>query len=350
VSEATGNLPRDQDDVVARLVGMAGPRPPAPNDVTNRVRAVVRSDWQAAVRARRMRARVFLVALPAAAGLVLAVAGSIWFRPGQPPDALGPLTALRAVARPELAAGATFTTSGLASGRLLPLVVGAEVPAGATVLTDRAGRAALRTTDGVSLRVGAATRLRLVSPTEWLLEEGVIYVDNPPSNRQQVRVAVHTSTATVRDVGTQFEVSARSSSLRVRVREGTALVGWASRTETASAGTELRVGPGDRVERHAIPVHGPEWSWVVDLATPIDIEGRRLGDYLAWVTREMGWRLEYRSNELARSAPGIVLHGSVSGLTTDEALATVLATCGLEMRVDHGTLLVDERRPEARRP
>jgi len=339
--------PRREDDVATLLVA-AGPRPDD-DAVRERVKTTVRARWRTTVRARAIRRRWFLVAHLTAAALAAAVVVSLMpFPPGGLPDARTAAPAPDA-ARVEAVLGAGLSAAGAGGARPERLRVGDPIRPGAILATGAGAGAALRTVDGVSIRIGGGTRLRLLSPTELVLDEGRVYIDNPPATTPRHRLAVRTPLGTVRDAGTQFEAALDGADLRVRVREGAVSLARADGADETTAGTEMRVSPDGRVERRAFPAHGPEWAWATELAAPIDIEGRPLGEFLAWVTREMGWRVSFADEALAVSSAGIVLHGSISGLTPDEARATVLATCGLTSRLTGETLVIEdltgERRP-----
>jgi len=340
-----GGEPRREDDIATLLVA-AGPRPDD-EAIRERVKANVRARWRTKVRARAIRRRWFLVAHLSAAALALAVTVWLWPVPAERVPGGRPAAPAPAVARLEAASGAGPALAGPGDERLL--VVGDAVTAGAIVLTGADDGAALRTPDGISVRVGGATRLRLISATELILDEGLVYIDNPPAAEVR-RLVVRTPLGAVLDTGTQFEAALDGAALRVRVREGAVSIERAGGADTTTAGTEMRVNPDGRVERRAFPTHGPQWAWATALAAPIAIEGRPLGEFLSWLTREMGWRLSFGDEALAASAPGIVLHGSIAGLTPDEALATVLATCGLTSRLDGETLVLDDRRQEESQP
>ena len=74
---------------------------------------------------------------------------------------------------------------------------------------------------------------------------------------------------------------------------------------------------------------------------------RTLAEYLDWITRETGWRVEYAEPAIARDASTIVLHGSITGLRPDQTPLAVLPTCGLRHRMTDGTLTIERQAGEA---
>ena len=65
------------------------------------------------------------------------------------------------------------------------------------------------------------------------------------------------------------------------------------------------------------------------MAAPFALEGATVPAFLNWVSREQGWRWEYASPAARRLAERAVLHGSIDGLTPEDALLAVLPASGL---------------------
>ena len=110
----------------------------------------------------------------------------------------------------------------------------------------------------------------------------------------------------------------------------------------AAAGTETTVTIG-RVCRPHLPPYGPEWAWTATLAPPFAIEGHSLRAFLEHMAAEEGWTVRYASPDVAAMADRTVLHGSVEGLRTEDALDVALATSGLQYRLDGASSLVSSR-------
>ena len=325
-------------DPVARLVRLAGARPPVPEERAARVEGRVFEAWQASVAARRrFRWTSWGLGLAAAAGIAVVV-GLAWRQAAQPP----PPPVL--VATVERVSG-TVTIAG-AAGEQVPLLPGAQVFAGAPLVTGPDGLVALRLAaaggEGApSLRIDVGSRLHFTGEGALRLDGGAVYVDSQGGKP----VRVETPWAQVTERGTQFEVRVSSGGVRVRVREGAVeLAGGegAGRTGSweATAGAELLLASDGRLSRATVPPHDQAWEWVQQIAPSFRLEGSTLGEFLAWVGRETGWRVAWADPARGAAAAAAVLHGSVDGLPPEQALAAVLPTCGLADRRDGETVVV----------
>ncbi|MCG8461705.1 MAG: FecR family protein [Holophagales bacterium] len=213
-----------------------------------------------------------------------------------------------------------------------------------------AGSAAFRLAGGVSLRLGAGTRLRFADAGTLELGSGAVYVDSPLDAGASLEI--RTPFGSARNVGTQFELSLEADGLRVRVREGRLELRGAESSATVAAGEELRLsdrGPGQPT---AIPIHGEAWQRWQRLAAPFELEGATLGQFLRWLGRETGRQIRFADAALAVEAESIRLHGDLQGAGPEESAPWVLETCGLEGRVEGGTFHVSRQvaRPVPRRP
>jgi ferric-dicitrate binding protein FerR (iron transport regulator) len=216
--------------------------------------------------------------------------------------------------------------------------VGRPILPGSRVETAPASRLALRTAGGASVRLDAATRVRLAQPELLELAEGAVYVDTGavPGGG----VSVRTPAGLFRPQGTQFEVRVEpgGSATRLRVRRGT--VSLDGRGERAAAGEELIVAADGAVVRGSVAAQGEAWGWAMRAAPMLDIEGILLKDYLDWVAGEAGWRIEFADREAASRAETTVLHGSIDHLTPESSPGVVLSSCGMGHRVSDGALVI----------
>jgi hypothetical protein len=307
---------RHDERTLEALLRLAGPGPEPSAEAAARARAAVGAAWREAVAVRRRRPFRRL-------GGGLLAAGLAWLllRPAPP---LAPPGAPSVVATVERALeGASFHAGD-------PLASGTAIDTGA-------GRVALRTACGASLRLDARTRVRLAGAAHVALLAGALYFD---SSSSPAGFALDTPQGRVTDEGTVFEARlVDGNGLRLRVREGRVGLG----PETVGAGEELRVRDGG-VGRARIGLAGPEWEWAEGLAEPPAIDGRPLAAFLEWSARERGLGLRFRDEATRALAGRVLLRGSVAGLTPAEATDAVALTSGVRVRVDGDRLLVEGER------
>ena len=323
------------DRDIERVLKSAGLREKPPAEVERAVREQLRGQWRDVVAERSQRGRQ-RVAYALAAGIAVAVVG-IW--------AIAPRFAATpmAVASLAVAAGDVRVTSGWLD-RWHAVTAGQALLEGQTLETGPAGRGALALPGGISARVDGGSRLVVAAVDRLELERGTIYVDSGPVPAPAAPLDVVTPTGTVRHVGTQYEVRLIPDGVRVSVREGT--IEWRSsrgNLERSGPGEQLTISKDGRVERSSVASYGASWDWTQEAAPTIDIEGMPLSQFLAWAARETGREVAYASPDVRLEAAGIVLHGSIAGLTPPEALDAVLATTSVRSQVSGGSLVVDGR-------
>jgi ferric-dicitrate binding protein FerR (iron transport regulator) len=194
---------------------------------------------------------------------------------------------------------------------------------------------------GGTLRLAPGTRFAVTDRNELLLESGRTYFDFPLGVHSFV---VRSALGTVQHLGTQFEVALVPDGMRVRVREGAVRVRSARGTELADAGTEILVQQAtSNFVRDILPTYGADWAWVESIVPEFDIEDRPLADFLTWVGRETGRRIDFGDERAREVALRTRLHGSVHGLEPMQALDRVLSTTTLRFEVRDGTIRVSSR-------
>ena len=322
----------DRDDV-AKLVRLAGKRRSVPRERAERVRAAAQAQWQEEVRRRSRRRYAWTAAaLATAASLVLAL--TLTFLP---PGSDVP-TGSHATILVEALAGSAWSRFNAEENRSLE--VGDPLRPGSELATAEESRAAIRLASGHSVRLDASTRIRLREDGSLAVDRGAVYVDSGLDATTIDALDVHTPLGVVEEIGTQFEVRLENDSLRVRLREGTVVVHQDDRDHELQVGTELELSPDGSVTRRALPTHGSEWEWFVDITPMLDLEGRTAMEFLDWVARERGWTLAFADDSVARFAGEIVLGGALERLTLEEALDAVLPTCQMTYQVRNGVLVV----------
>jgi ferric-dicitrate binding protein FerR (iron transport regulator) len=210
------------------------------------------------------------------------------------------------------------------------------VRSGEWIETDARARVALRFANGTSVRLDVGSRVRPVSAGVIELSAGAVYVD---TGRESGRFEVRTPVGTAHDIGTQFELRLIDRAVRLRVRTGMVELRDGARSVAGRGGTEVIFSDSGAVSR-PIAAHGSEWHWATVVSPALNIEGRALASFLESMSREHGWALVYGDPSLAREAAGIVLHGSVAGLSPRDALDVTLRTSGLTFRLADRELVV----------
>lgn len=330
----TDRINKDSTDekMLERLFAEAGPRPRLNENDLAAVREAARQAWQKeTAEAQRFSGRNRLrVALALAASLVAALFLTWWLalRTGSLP---------MTVATMERVTGEVIVDSDSGSGAA---AAGRQLDAGSEVQTAADGTATIRLEGGAEVRFDSGARARLATANEIELRRGGLYIDTGQGTASPV--GIRTSFGTARDIGTTFSVRVADQTMTVRVREGTVVVEQGKMRRTATAGSEIVVFSDQRVEERTIAPWGEEWSWVIPLAAPFDIEGRTLRQLLDWSAGETGWRIRFEDPALEQKASTIILHGTIEGLPPDKAPFAVLAGAGLSGELAEGELVIRE--------
>jgi len=321
-------------ELVARLVRTGGSRVSPPPGAYEQVFAAASAALATKLAGRR-RAR-YTRTLALAASILVAVAVVTWIGT-RPPVNLQVATTERQSGRVLL----------LATGQRSwqPLAPGALVTQGSSLRTSAGSGAAVRMTNGLSLRIDAGSEVAFETPLRVRLRQGAVYVDSRAGERRDVAlpssIEIVTPLASVRDVGTQFEVRLVDAGTLLRVREGSVWLTHAGGEVKGRAGEQLQVAAGGGLARRAIASDDPVWDWVQVMASAPEIDEQPLSSVLAWVARETGRAIRYDSPETEQRAAAAILHGSIRGLDPLPALETVLATSALGYRiVEDGTILI----------
>lgn len=336
-----GRLPEngtDGSDEVADLIRLAGKLPPVPADEIARIRTATYAAWKDKVgyaADRRWHRGWQMAALATAATVALGVGFWVWQQGRFGAGA----AALPATARVQSVAGMAWVQGPDLARPRHPAVAGTLVPVGAEITTSSEARMALVMPTGHSIRLDIASSAVMRSSSSLTLESGAAYVDSGP-DRLRDGLTIVTPVGEIRDIGTQFETRLLETAVRVRVREGIVRFAHDEADHEVQAGTQLQVATDGSVSRTDTPVFGPDWQWVEAATPPIDIQGRPLLEFLEWIARERGWRLEFASPATRDQASTIIVSGSIEGLTLDQALAAVLGTCRLTHDVEQGVLLI----------
>ncbi len=350
---------QDDDGLLARAVRDAARVEPASAQARERVRAAVRAQWHASLPsatpatsqqpgAGGASAAAVSVAAPrrarwplalAASVVVALVAGGLSWQSARV-GAIGATVAVAEVVRGPV----SITSPGLLGTRESALAVRAAVATRQVVSTGADAAALLRLGPGLTLRLAANSRLGLSGAGEVSLEAGTVYVDADPRHGTQP-LTVATTFGSVRHLGTQYSVSAARAGLEVAVREGRVQLSGVPRGAPlqAQAGEALRVAASGQVERFAVRGDDPRWAWLGVVPVPFPLQGAALPAFLDWYARESGSVVSFAAPADEARARGVLLSGSIAGLSPDEALQVVVASAGIVVNRDGGRLVLGFR-------
>jgi len=330
----------NDDDQIGRLLKLAGRRQmPDPADM-RRARQAARAEWTDVVRRRAWPGR-WRLGLGAMAAAVCALAAWISLRTPTAPAVLADIATFQRVM------GAVVVTS-VEQGRQTVTGPGIRLRPGARLETSHDSRAALVLIDGTAISFDRATVAVFENADHVRLERGAAYIDSGRAAGAESALRLETAFGAARHLGTQFEVRVAAASMRVRVREGLVAVERGATRWTTGAGEALVVAANGTPSRERIATSGSEWRWVHDLSEPFILEGATVQAFLDWIGREQGWHWEIADATLRARADRVVLHGSIEGLTPEEALAAVLPAAGLTYRREGTRLVIEAVRTRSR--
>jgi FecR protein len=334
------NEPQERDmtthDQIGQLLRLAGRRPmPDPGDM-RRARAAAHAEWTLVVqqRARGLRWRSLIVSAIAAAAC--AAAAWAWLRP---PSVAVPASEIATIER---ITGTIAVTSQDSTSRPVR-DAGVRLRAGDRIEVPDDSRAAFVLAQGIAVRLDRGTAAVLQAVDRLTLQRGTIYIDSGTVSRGP-GLRIETTMGAVQHLGTRFEVRVTEASLRVRVREGSVALERRGARWTAAAGEALTIANGQAPVRQHIASAGPEWAWIAELAEPFTLESATVQAFLEWVRREQGSRWQIDDPAVRARANRIVLHGSIEGLTPEEALEAVLPAAGLTFRRDGDRIVITHAR------
>lgn len=302
---------------------------PLSPEAMQRIRAATEAEWRAATRVQR-KASTWLPWAAAATVAMVAIAAGWWGVSG-------------GVGTDGAVFGQLERTTGVVNeslwfGRVRPIDAGASLRAGQRL--QAVGSALVSLPDGGTLRLASATSLQIMTGVAARLERGVVYVDIPPRSTANADFKIVTEAGEFAHLGTQFEVAVQGERTQLRVREGEVAWRRGELQMRAVAGTSLLIEGDGRSMRQSIATTGRDWAWAEALAPDFDIENRPLAEFLDWVARETGRRLVIADADTEQRIVGTILHGSIQGLTSLEALSTVMQTTALHFDLLEGAIRV----------
>ncbi len=320
------DIDRDEDEL-RRILRAAGPRPVPGAAATEAVRAAVQAEWRAVVDARERQRRP--AAWFAAAAAVGALAVGWWLTSTEPP---APAAQFATVAH---SAGAVERRAGGSDWQ--PVVAGMLVSARDRLRTGADGRVALTLDGGPSLRLDRGTEVSVADATHLALARGATYVDSHGSPRELV---IETAYGVVTHVGTRYQARLVDGGLAVAVRDGQVRIARDGDTQRVQGGEQLVLSAEGEATRVAMAPYAPDWAWAESIVPAPAMDGMTLHEFVTWAAHETGRIPVFATPAAEQAARGTILHGSVTGLTPQQALDAMLRTTRLEHDIDGGRVVL----------
>lgn len=335
---------KHEDSDIENLLRQVGGRDEPSEHMRNEVYAGTHAVWKSVVaeRAQQQRRRTWSIAAGIAAAVAIGAVlttSRIWTPAPAAPVSVGSIARVEGNLRVMSAAGEEPAARS----------IGQRIGTGETLMTDATTRTALSFGEGLSVRLDHNSRLKVISKDRLKLTAGALYVDAAPQSNHSL--LVETSIASIRHVGTQYVVRARSDGIEVGVREGRVVISDDGVTHTGDAGEKLLLADTGQLTRSTLPPQHPDWQWTGEIAPAFNIEGQTLAAFLEWVARETGRKLLFASEQARSAAQQVTLRGSIKDLDINAALAAVLVTTNLRQYETSGDSLGIEfaaTRPTAR--
>ena len=188
----------------------------------------------------------------------------------------------------------------------------------------------------VTITLARHTRLQLGAGGKLRLESGRIYID---SDDRTAPVAVITPSATITDIGTQFDVQVygRAGERTITaVRRGAIAIDSDSQQRTVRADADMgrlvRLHDGAIIAEEALAPTNAYWDWRRDGRKPFQLAGASVYDYLQWMARDSGRRIEFSRRAVEQTARLEHFDGGDTRDADQLAVSDVLETTTLQVR------------------
>lgn len=322
------------DDAVEALLEQAMPRPAPPGKDEQMIREAVFSEWQAV--AGKRRSRTMLTRFAVAATVLLGVTVSFYML-----NDTG--IAAEQVATISTSHGSIHVLG--AQSEVHDLTDLTAITAGQTIKTNSDSGIGLEWGNGGSLRIAANTRIEFVTSDEIYLRSGKVYFDSTPSElvaavsagSSAAQIRIQTDQGVVTHVGTQYMTESNGGALIVSVREGQVMIDGNYHSEKALDGQQITIRGSARGAVANIAPYGESWSWIENVSPVANTDGRSVAEFLSWVSRETGLKIEYPDAATERAANEFILKGNVN-LQPREALDFWLQGQDLNWDINGGTI------------
>ena len=324
---------RDDEELVARLVAAAGPRPELPD--------ALRVRWEESFKAslaeelgHRSRWRQLRLGGAVAAGLAATLALTVV------------LVAVWTPTKAHPAAQVAALTGTVESSHQDSMEPGVSVQVGETIRTGPSASIAFRYRDA-DVRLSGDTVLEFHA-ARVTLRKGSVYVDSGLPAERNVgapAVMVETSRGSLTHLGTQFLVTLTDDALLAAVREGSIALRTDRFRREFTADVEsaamVRVDDSGELVASRIEPSGGIWAWVPVASPGVAHDERNAASLLAWIGRETGRTVSYATPAASAHAAGTELGGvELTGVPVDDVLAAVIGTTRLSVAQSGSAMVV----------
>lgn len=321
-------------EIVEDLLRHATPRQMPPAEAAASARAAVRDEWRATVGRRQRRRRTVGYALAATVIVGTFAALNLLRTPAPVPVQ---------VASIDKSVGPVYVLGEQAELRETGSLK--AIMSGQTVVTGAGAGLAVAWGDGGSLRLDQATRVEFTDRESIFLHEGRVYFDSwdatlasGAADSDAPVLRLRTGLGQVQHVGTQYMVRIDRDELVVSVREGEVEIDGDYFDHNAVSGEQVTLSGSQRPSVLTIASSGGDWEWIEQTTPVVDVDGRSLHEFLAWVSRELGLQLAF-VGDAESVAQDAILRGSID-LRPADALRMRLASTALEWRIEEGVIYV----------
>jgi len=309
MKKSGGEFSVNADIAVEALLERAAPRPVPPGEDEELVRDAVHAEWLAVTNNRRIRRRTASLAVAATVVLAVAATFSAVFLADVAPQQVAAINKSH---------GSIYLLG--EQSELYEMVDFSSILAGQTIVTGNGSGLGLAWSNSGSLRIDQNTRIEFLSTDTVYLRSGRIYFDSTPSGliaggpggHSETTFIVETEHGVVTHLGTQYMAYSDSELLSLSVREGRVALDGTFYDETAEEGEQLTVRGSARPNIVNMQPYGDAWDWIEATSPVASLDGRTVYEFLGWVGRETGLKVEYMSDAAEATAREGTLKGTVN--------------------------------------
>lgn len=219
---------------------------------------------------------------------------------------------------------------------------------GDTIKTDEHAILAVVLKDQTQMTFSGATELVFQSANKIKIVSGRIYVDSPDHN---TFILIQSEWGSIKDIGTQYQVSIQGENMEVAMREGKVEISLEDET-TLVAQSKMGVGDvlsfsrGTKVAQSTRSNSDPAWNWTRPALAHKNLDGLSVYDLIHWSSRVTGKKVVYAS--LATSQLAKTTHlsgGQLDPLDIEATLPRILRTTTLSAVVSDLDITVSLQLP-----